>query len=981
MHSLATATRVAAFVLTASFATRHSATQAPSGADGSRGTHRDAEVEANRFLVHLQEASLTSTKLDALATSIEALGGRIEHRFGLVPVFLVTIDGSRVAALSSLPLVSRVEPDRWHCPTIKTSTDAAHHASDALTARGITGKGATIGIIDTGIDEAISASPPSANLFPGLPGSQRLTPGQRIAIRVPGVPAGKVGGFDLWCGASQNVTLPLTVHADLNGLPDPTPLASSRLGVVRDTDFVSATLATPITLTVPTTLWFAFTPPTGVDFDALVECGVASDVVIGASTRSRLELGYRVVVDGRVARAHRSFYESGNPTLQPRIAVQKKVGALDPGALDQHGTSMAAIAAGSPWSATNADSGHAPGARIASYGCADDSQGNALTSTILKAWEKLACDVEPLDIEAAVIGFSGSPDPLSAEQRMLDAVARNTDLLVVSAAGNNGQNTQTSPATVNGLSVGAADANKAVASFSSFGTVAGMAYPDLVAHGVGVVTPASGNESRDYIATGTSMAAAQVAGAALLVRAANPSLDANAVRAVLLASTEASPGSGSNQVSTGAGCGYLRDDRAWQLATTPGLVGNDTVSRTRMLWYRDVPVTSGQDYAFAIAWMRNDLTKATWSNLDLVVKDSRGNPLVRSIQRSSTHEFVRLRAPTTDTLRIEVAVTSIDVPIVKFAFASTLGFGLGQGTARYSEFETGCKGSGTGGGCPALKQDPQDLSFCPGLPPKTRFACLVQCPCSVDIKGFALRCRASVPNTPMQCYLYKSTLSLEPQLVASATAWMTVQTAEGYYSVTFPSPVALTSAEAANFFIAFRTPDTATIWADHGTERLGHHFEMPAGAPGWTGGTGYQNAITEISWDWKVSCSPGLDCPGGMEPCLEGEDLPIVGSQRFAVRLLQGLPNGLGILMTGVETRCLPLAAIGAQACNLCCNTIYNVGAVLDGQGLARIPFPVPQTNGLVGVEFAQQWLLLDTKANRLGLTLSGPGRARVGTH
>ncbi|MCA8972547.1 MAG: S8 family serine peptidase, partial [Planctomycetes bacterium] len=427
MHSLATAARVAAFVLTASFATQHAATQAPSGADRSRATHRDAEIEVNRFLVHLQEANLTASKLDALATSIDTLGGRIEHRYGIVPIWLVTIDGSRIAALASLPLVARIEPDRWHCPTIKTSTDAAHHASDALTTRGITGKGATVGIIDTGIDEALSASPPSANLFPGLPGHQRLTPGQRVAIRVPAVPAGKVGGFDLWCGAAQNVTLPLTVHADRNGLPDPTPLTSSRLAVARDADFVNAPFATPISLTAPTTLWFAFTPPNGVDFDALVDCGVASDVVLGASTRARLELGYRVVVDGRVARAHRSFYEAGNPSLQPRIAVQKKVGALDPAALDQHGTSMAAIAAGSPWSTTNADSGHAPGARIASYACADDSQGNALTSTILKAWEKLACDVEPLDIEAAVIGFSGSPDPLSAEQRMLDAVARNTD--------------------------------------------------------------------------------------------------------------------------------------------------------------------------------------------------------------------------------------------------------------------------------------------------------------------------------------------------------------------------------------------------------------------------------------------------------------------------------------------------------------------------------------------------------------------------
>ena len=75
-----------------------------------------------------------------------------------------------------------------------------------------------------------------------------------------------------------------------------------------------------------------------------------------------------------------------------------------------------------------------------------------------------------------------------------------------------------------------------------------------------------------------------------------------------------------------------------------------------------------------------------------------------------------------------------------------------------------------------------------------------------------------------------------------------------------------------------------------------------------------------------------------------------------------------------------PLGAVGAGACNLCCSSIINFGVGTDANGGARVPFGVPQNTQLVGASFAQQWVVLDQKANRLGLTLSGLGRGRIGT-
>lgn len=943
---------------------------------------QDGQVVPGRWIVHFETgAEALGPKADAeFRTRVEALGGRVTVRWGVISAALVEIEDRRAPELGALPGVARLEADRWHVPTIKTSTDVAHHAADSLQTRGVTGKGATIALIDTGIDESIAGSPPHANPFPGLPGKGRLAPNTYYAVRVRMAAGGRLDAFDLWCGDVARPTLRVSVHADRNGLPDTRALATTSLAVPARPRFQSARLTTPLSVAPNTTLWFAFTTAAVTrDFYAMVDCGVESDVVVGTAPRpTKLALAWQLVVNGRRTRPHTSFADAALSTS--RIVVHKKVGAVGPGLVDQHGSALAAVAAGTPWTSSNADSGHAPQAKIAAYACADDSLGNALTSTIVTAWEKVACDVEPMGIEVAVIGFSGSPNPLDAAQRAQDAVARNTDLLVVAASGNSGSTTTQSPACVNGISVGATDANKRVASFSGHGTVAQMPYPDLVAHGVRVVAPRVDVETSDYSSSGTSLAAAQVAGAATLIRAHNPKLSALETRAILLASSEASPGTSSGQVSTGAGCGYLRDDLAYLLATSTGQVGSDRLTRSRPVWIRDIPIRRGQSLAIAVAWSRHDSNRAAWSNLDMTLKDSRGATLLRSATAVSTQEFLRYTSQADEILTVEVRATTFDAPVEKFAYASTMAFGFGRGSARYSEFDTGCKGSGSGGGCPALKQSPKDLSYCPGLPPKTTFALLVQCPCSVTFKGFSLHCRASVPNTPVECYLFKSTGGLEPQLTPVASGTMLVQTAAGYYSVTFGTPVALSVAEAENFFLAFRTPDSATIWADHGTSKLGHHFEMPDWAGAWTGGDGYQGAITEYSWDWKTDCTPGIGCPGGPPPVIVGDDVPILGSARFGVLLEQGPPNGLAILMTGVEIKCIPLGPVGAGACSLCCTSIFNFGAGLDGRGGARIPFRVPQNSQLVGASFAQQWVVLDQNANGLGLTLTGLGRGLIGT-
>src|SRR5262245_46730066 len=96
------------------------------------------------------------------------------------------------------------------------------------------------------------------------------------------------------------------------------------------------------------------------------------------------------------------------------------------------------------------------------------------------------------------------------------------------------------------------------AGFSSEGPSAGASKPDLVAAGVGLVTPdasPAGSEPRYAAVTGTSAAAAVAAGAAALVRELRPKLDAAALASVLVGSGR--PLTASTEAVTGVGAGLV----------------------------------------------------------------------------------------------------------------------------------------------------------------------------------------------------------------------------------------------------------------------------------------------------------------------------------------------------------------------------------------------------------------------------------------
>lgn len=137
-----------------------------------------------------------------------------------------------------------------------------------------------------------------------------------------------------------------------------------------------------------------------------------------------------------------------------------------------------------------------------------------------------------VDNGARVINMSLSWSD-SADLQSALAYAASRNVITVSASGNSSQSSPGTPAryaTQWGLSVGAVDRNRSIASFSNrAGSNSQMQH--VMAPGMDVYSTLPGN--RYGLQNGTSMAAPHVAGVVALMLSANPNLTANQVRQIL----------------------------------------------------------------------------------------------------------------------------------------------------------------------------------------------------------------------------------------------------------------------------------------------------------------------------------------------------------------------------------------------------------------------------------------------------------------
>jgi uncharacterized protein (TIGR03437 family) len=311
---------------------------------------------------------------------------------------------------------------------------------------------------------------------------------------------------------------------------------------------------------------------------------------------------------------------------------------------DGHGTHMAGIVASAGTPAQPAFRGVARGlSRVvnAKVGCAG---GPVLSSTLLVALEAaLTANPAPIAVSAATAPATTDDDVFS---RAIDSLIDRFNLIWINAAGNGGPDlfTVASPATAyNGISVanldlrGSSDRSEADV-FESSGrgpTLGGRFKPDVAAPGTGIFS--AGIVGDEFVSrTGTSMAAAHVAGAAALLRQAGVR-DRLAMKALLINTTNR------DGWDSADGWGFVNVDRA--LAQRQfGATGLVAAANGSDVFYR-VIVPPGGSYFATLVWNRNlSGNQSFLRNLDLsVYRADNAAPVRRSLFLNQNVEQVAFR--------------------------------------------------------------------------------------------------------------------------------------------------------------------------------------------------------------------------------------------------------------------------------------------------------------------------------------------------
>ena len=290
-----------------------------------------------------------------------------------------------------------------------------------------------------------------------------------------------------------------------------------------------------------------------------------------------------------------------------------------------------------------------------------------------------------------------------------------------------------------------------------------------------------------------------------------------------------------------------------------------------------------------------------------------------------------------------------------------------QTKGTYINFGKGCQGTGALG-CPTNNPNGGQLL---GNHNANTFALEVVAGGAMVVTGFELYTSGNNQNLTIPTQIYLANASNSAPLNSPAvTGSMSIGASPGWYKTSFTQKLVMKTGQ--KFFLSYTPSRSMKFPFVNLGNRSPAFFKTPSSLA-WS-------LAPAAPWAWKVTCTRS-----GAVPTLMNRGVPTINNS-FSVNLVFAKKNtGAALILGGSKTKWGPftlpldLTGAGARGCSLLVSFDLIFPTVVDAFGRASINLSIPNARFLIGLEFHNQFFVVDSGANNLGLAFSNGGTGKIG--
>ena len=238
---------------------------------------------------------------------------------------------------------------------------------------------------------------------------------------------------------------------------------------------------------------------------------------------------------------------------------------------------------------------------------------------------------------------------------------------------------------------------------------------------------------------------------------------------------------------------------------------------------------------------------------------------------------------------------------------------------------------------------------------------------SIDVTSIEIYTASNSGTLTRPAHIYADNGG-SPASAPLASTTITVNTAPGFYTATFASPVTVNG----TFYVGYENSPGGII-SQLTSGQNGTGFYRTAVTGNWS----QSNLVTRPSF--KVNCS---QAPTFATPAVGNAGLPSLGGS-YDVTLSDAVASSAAIIFTGLTDSIynglsLPYAIPGAPGCAVIAAPDVTTFTVTSVTGTSSSSFAILNDPAFIGMQMYHQWAILDA-VNSIGIVVSDAGRALVG--